>query len=181
MAYSSWVTTGAGTEQVYNPEWKETVAQGTGSGTVTSVAGTGSVSGLTLTGTVTSSGSLTLGGTLSLTSANVTDGLGFTPYNSTNPSGYISGITSTMISNAGGVITAGSYANPSWITSLASSKITGNITAFSLSGGSVDATTGLFSGTVTIKSGVPLGKMTLVPYGDPNPSNPSEGDIAWIY
>ena len=35
-------------------------------GTVTSVAGTGTVNGLTLTGTVTSSGSLTLGGTLSL-------------------------------------------------------------------------------------------------------------------
>lgn len=41
---------------------------GKGSGTVTSVAGTGTVNGLTLTGTVTSSGSLTLGGTLSLVS-----------------------------------------------------------------------------------------------------------------
>lgn len=181
MITGNWISSGSGSEKTYDPTWTQTVASGTGSGSVTSVAGTGSVSGLTLTGTVTTSGSLTLGGTLSLTSANVTDGLGFTPYNSTNPSNYISGITSTMISNAGGVITAGSYANPSWITSLASSKITGNITAFSLSGGSVDATTGLFSGTVTIKSGVPLGKMTLVPYGDPNPSNPSEGDIAWIY
>ena len=37
-------------------------------GTVTSVAGAGTVNGLTLTGTVTSSGSLTLGGTLSLVS-----------------------------------------------------------------------------------------------------------------
>lgn len=37
-----------------------------GSGTVTSVSGTGTVSGLTLTGTVTSSGSLTLGGNLSI-------------------------------------------------------------------------------------------------------------------
>jgi hypothetical protein len=35
-----------------------------GSGTVTSVGGTGSVNGITLTGTVTSSGNLTLGGTL---------------------------------------------------------------------------------------------------------------------
>ena len=57
-------------------------------GTVTSVGGTGTVSGLTLTGTVTTTGNLTLGGTLSLTSANVTDGLGFTPYNATNPAGY---------------------------------------------------------------------------------------------
>jgi hypothetical protein len=46
---------------------------------VTSVSGTGTVSGLTLTGTVTTTGSLTLGGTLSLTSGNVTSGLGYTP------------------------------------------------------------------------------------------------------
>jgi hypothetical protein len=39
-----------------------------GSGSVTSVSGTGTVNGITLTGTVTSSGSLTLGGTLSLAS-----------------------------------------------------------------------------------------------------------------
>ena len=58
-------------------------------GTVTSVGGTGTVSGLTLTGTVTTSGNLTLGGTLSLTSGQVTTALGYTPYNSTNPSGYI--------------------------------------------------------------------------------------------
>ena len=61
-------------------------------GTVTSVSGTGTVSGLTLTGTVTGSGSLTLGGTLSLTSGNVTTALGYTPYNATNPSGYITGV-----------------------------------------------------------------------------------------
>lgn len=41
-----------------------------GSGTVTSVAGTGTVSGVTLTGTVTTSGSLTLGGTLAVTPSN---------------------------------------------------------------------------------------------------------------
>lgn len=58
-------------------------------GTVTSVSGTGTVSGLTLTGTVTGSGSLTLGGTLSLTSGQVTTALGYTPYNSSNPNGYI--------------------------------------------------------------------------------------------
>ena len=38
---------------------------GKGSGSVTSVGGTGTVNGITLTGTVTSSGNLTLGGTLS--------------------------------------------------------------------------------------------------------------------
>lgn len=39
-----------------------------GAGTVTSVGGTGTVSGITLTGTVTSTGNLTLGGSLSLAS-----------------------------------------------------------------------------------------------------------------
>ena len=39
------------------------------SGTVTSVSGTGTVNGLSLSGTVTSSGNLTLGGTLDLTTA----------------------------------------------------------------------------------------------------------------
>ena len=39
-----------------------------GSGSVTSVSGTGTVNGLTLTGTVTTTGSLTLGGTLDLSS-----------------------------------------------------------------------------------------------------------------
>jgi len=39
-----------------------------GSGTVTSVGGTGTVNGITLTGTVTTSGNLTLGGTLDLSS-----------------------------------------------------------------------------------------------------------------
>ncbi len=52
-----------------------------GGGSVTSVSGTGTVSGLTLTGTVTTSGSLTLGGVLSLTSSNITSGLGYTPIN----------------------------------------------------------------------------------------------------
>lgn len=61
-------------------------------GTVTSVSGTGTVSGLTLTGTVSTTGNLTLGGTLSLTSGNVTSALGFTPYNATNPNSYITSL-----------------------------------------------------------------------------------------
>ena len=44
-----------------------------GAGTVTSVSGTGTVSGLTLTGTVTTSGSLTLGGTISITESQISD------------------------------------------------------------------------------------------------------------
>ena len=83
-------------------EVRSLIGAGTSSstGTVTSVGTTGTVSGLTLTGTVTTSGILTLGGTLSLTSANVTGGLGFTPYNATNPSGYTDDQTAAEILTA---------------------------------------------------------------------------------
>ena len=46
-------------------DFRTAIGAGTGNGTVTSVGGTGTVNGITLTGTVTSSGNLTLGGTLS--------------------------------------------------------------------------------------------------------------------
>ena len=89
-------------------------------GTVTSVSGTGTVSGLTLSGTVTSSGSLTLGGTLSLTSAQVTTALGYTPYNSTNPNGYITSsgsITGSSGSVSGLTLTSSSNGiNPDSVT-----------------------------------------------------------------
>ena len=52
----------------YNNGTMNWVASTPSTGTVTSVGGTGTVSGLTLTGTVTSTGDLTLGGTLSLVS-----------------------------------------------------------------------------------------------------------------
>ena len=45
--------------------FRTAIGAGTGGGSVSSVSGTGTVNGITLTGTVTSSGSLTLGGTLS--------------------------------------------------------------------------------------------------------------------
>ena len=70
-------------------------------GTVTSVSGTGTVSGLTLSGTVTTSGSLTLGGTLALTSLQVTQALGFTPYNASNPSGYNTGTVTVVAASSG--------------------------------------------------------------------------------
>ena len=76
---------------------------GGGGGVVTSVSGVGTVSGLTLTGTVTSSGDLTLGGTLALTSSDVTSGLGFTPYDASNPAGF----TSNPSYNYGAATSAG--------------------------------------------------------------------------
>jgi hypothetical protein len=62
----------------------------TNTGTVTSVGGTGTVSGLSLSGTVTGSGNLTLGGTLSLTAANV-NAVGAITNSTSGTAGSISG------------------------------------------------------------------------------------------
>jgi hypothetical protein len=75
-----------------------------GAGTVTSVSGTGTVSGISLSGTVTSSGNLTLGGTLSVTAANLPTWSTlnkvqqvYTAVNSGNSSSYLdSGVTVTI-------------------------------------------------------------------------------------
>jgi hypothetical protein len=115
---------------------------GKGSGSVTSVSGTGTINGLTLTGTVTTSGNLTLGGTLDLSSPPAIGGTtaaaitGTTITANTQFNGAGTGLTGTATSlsiggNAAtvtnGVYTTGSYADPTWITSLAGSKITGTI------------------------------------------------------
>ena len=60
----STLTAGSGIS-ITNGNGSITIAASGGGGTVTSVSGTGTVNGITLTGSVTSSGSLTLGGTLS--------------------------------------------------------------------------------------------------------------------
>ena len=119
-------------------------------GTVTSVSGTGSVNGITLTGTVTSSGSLTLGGTLGniansqLTNSSITiNGTnialgGSATITAANPNALTigTGLTGTSYNGSAAVtiaidstvvVTSGSYANPSWITSLDGSKITGTL------------------------------------------------------
>ena len=83
-----------------------TITGSASGGTVTSVSGTGTVSGLTLSGTVTSSGQLTLGGTLSLSSGQVTSALGYTPYNSTNPAGYVT--SSSLSTTLTGYVTSSS-------------------------------------------------------------------------
>jgi len=69
-----------------------------GSGTVTSVSGTGTVSGLTLTGTVTSSGNLTLGGTLDLSSPPAIGGT--TPAAGTHTTLNLTGTTNQVSSVA---------------------------------------------------------------------------------
>ena len=62
-AISMAAATGSVNGYLTSTDW--TTFNNKGSGSVTSVGGTGTVNGITLTGTVTSSGNLTLGGTLS--------------------------------------------------------------------------------------------------------------------
>jgi hypothetical protein len=111
---------------------------GGGTGTVTSVNVSGGTTGLTTSGgPVTTSGTITLAGTLDVdnggtgatTAANARTNLSV-------PSTTGSGATGTwnidILGNSGtvtnGVYTTGSYADPTWITSIAGSKVTGNIT-----------------------------------------------------
>jgi len=65
-AISMAAATGSVNGYLTSTDW--TTFNNKGSGTVTSVGGTGTVSGISLSGTVTSSGNLTLGGTLDLSS-----------------------------------------------------------------------------------------------------------------
>jgi hypothetical protein len=132
------------------------LGQSVNTGTVTSVGGTGTVSGLTLTGTVTSSGNLTLGGTLSLTSGQVTTALGFTPYNATNPSGYItSADTATNVSGTVAVANGGtgqtSYTN--------GQLLIGNTTGNTLAKATLTQGTGISitngAGAITITNSAP--------------------------
>jgi hypothetical protein len=59
-----------------------------------------------------------------ISSAEITAGLGFTPYNATNPSGYITGITSANVTSALGY-TPYNATNPSgYITGITSGNVT---------------------------------------------------------
>ena len=110
-------------------EIRSLIGAGTSSSSgVVAVQTAGTVSGLTLTGgIITGSGTVTLGGTLSLTSANVTSGLGFTPYNATNPAGYT---TNTGTTTAGNTQTfTGKSGNISqWTNDSGYSTTTGTVT-----------------------------------------------------
>ena len=79
-----------------------------GSGTVTSVSGTGSVNGITLTGTVTSSGSITLGGTLgSIANSQLTNSSITINGTATSLGGSISVGTVTSVTGTTPVVSSG--------------------------------------------------------------------------
>ena len=124
-------------------------------GTVTSVGGTGTVSGLTLSGTVTSSGNLTLGGSLVLTSGQITTGLGFTPYDATNPDGFTS-FAEPGIFSGGGTPTLASGVTAAEIRSLigaGTSSTVGTVTSVAASGNdgiSVSGSPITSAGTITL-------------------------------
>jgi hypothetical protein len=114
------ITNGAGTITI----------AATGSGTVTSVGGTGTVNGLSLSGTVTTSGNLTLGGTLSsianaaLTNSSVTVSAG----SGMSGGGAVALGSSITLTNAGVTsVTAG--------TGISVSASTGGVTITSTAGG----------------------------------------------
>jgi hypothetical protein len=110
----------------------------------------------------------------SITSANVTTALGYTPYNATNPNGYISSITSANVTTALGY-TPYNSSNPSgYITSSALSSY------LPLSGGTL-------TGNLTIPRHVGVNSLVLNTYATVNPSSnvflysqPNDRD-SWIY
>jgi hypothetical protein len=88
-----------------------------GSGTVTSVGGTGTVSGISLSGTVTSSGNLTLGGTLDLSSP---PAIGGTAPNTVN--GTVLNATNGIVINSNTV--SASYTIPAGSSGMSAGPMT---------------------------------------------------------
>jgi hypothetical protein len=131
-----------------------------GSGTVTSVSGTGTVSGLTLSGTVTSSGELTLGGSLEIDPADITSAIGYTPYNASNPNGFTS-FAEPAIFSGGGTPTLASGVTAEEIRTLigaGSGEGSGTVTSIDATAGTGISVSGVpitTSGTITITNTAP--------------------------
>jgi hypothetical protein len=152
-------------------EW---TATGAGQGTVTQVQGTGTVNGITLSGTVTSNGNLTLGGALTLTSANITDALGFNPVQLASFSvttNSPSGVGSLAFNSTSGVFTFTPPAPPvgtvSSVSVVSANGFTGTV-ATSTSTPAITITTnvtGLLKGNGTSISAAVAGSDYFLPFG----------------
>jgi hypothetical protein len=143
---SSDVTTALGFTpyNATNPSGFVTAAGARGAISVTGAGSYDSATGvINIVGGVTSFNTRT--GAITLSSADVTTALGFTPYNSTNPSGYITGITSGMVTTALG-FTPYNNSNPSgYITS---SALSGYLTSASAASTYLPLAGGTLTGTV---------------------------------
>jgi len=124
-----------------------------GSGTVTSVGGTGTVNGITLTGTVTSSGNLTLGGTLS--NVNLSSQVTGTLPVANGGTGQTSLAAAGIITTAGGQTIAGNLTSTATITALnlsAGNNITASATVSAANvtaSNNITAVGGTFSGSLS--------------------------------
>jgi len=146
------LTAGSGIS-IANGNGSITITATGSAGTVTSVSGSGGTTGLSLTGgPITTSGTLTIGGTLAVSNGGTggtTQGTAQTALDVPSRSGSgASGtwgisVSGTAASVPNGVVTTSSYSDPTWIASLAGSKITGNI-----SGNAANVT-----GTVAVANG----------------------------
>lgn len=120
---------------------------GKGSGSVTSVSGTGTVNGLTLTGTVTTSGSLTLGGTLS--------GIGNSQLTNSTISGVaLGGNLFSLTAGTGVSFSSGTTYNGSVAITINATGSGGTVTSVSGTG-TVNGLT--LTGTVTSSGSLTLG------------------------
>ncbi len=127
------LTAGSGIS-ITNGSGSITIAATGSGGTVTSVSGTGTVSGLTLTGTVTSSGSLTLGGTLSVNLASSVTGTlpianGGTGSTSTTYCSLTTNVTGTLpVANGGTGITSFGTGVATWLGTPSSANLAAAVT-----------------------------------------------------
>jgi hypothetical protein len=183
--------------------FRTAIGAGSGGGSVTSVSGTGTVNGLTLTGTVTSSGSLTLGGTLTgvnlstqvtgtlpignggtgaTTAANALTALG--AYPASNPSGYTA--NTGTVTSVGGTGSANGLSLSGTVTSSGNITLSGSVTSVAANA-TIDGVTigyrniprSTTSGTATTAD---VGKVIAVSAGITIPNSTfAAGDAVSIY
>jgi hypothetical protein len=161
-----------------------------GSGNITVTAAAGTLTGTTLNAGITGSSLTSVGTLTNLTvtnpiSGSVTGASGSSPAGALTGSTLASGVTASSLTSVGtltnltvtnpiagtvqnGVVTTGSYADPSWITSLAYSKLTGAPSEYSLptaststlGGVKVDGTSVTINGSGVISASAAAGTLS---------------------